>query len=141
MSAPMTLHFVVPARLDQLGEVSRRITAFLRTVPGLADDESLHYNIDLAVDEIVVNIIEHGYGATPGTIRFTVTADDDRVTVETVDYGRRFDPDNVPAPDLDHAQVGGYGLFLVHQLMDEVHYRHDAARGANHWRLTRRRNG
>ena len=55
--------------------------------------------------------------------------------VDLFDQGRSFDLANVPQPDLDSAPIRGYGLFLVHELMDDVNYTSNHER--NHWRLVK----
>ena len=55
--------------------------------------------------------------------------------VDLFDQGRSFDLANVPQPDLDSAPIRGYGLFLVHELMDDVNYTPNHER--NHWRLVK----
>src|SRR5205085_253196 len=49
------------------------------------------------------------------------------------DWGRRFNPDDVPAPDilssLEERQAGGLGIYLMNQLMDEVHFVFDDDNG------------
>jgi len=45
-----------------------------------------------------------------------------------MDAAPRFDPLSVPEPDLDsdleNRRIGGLGIFLIRQLMDEVSYRY-----------------
>jgi serine/threonine-protein kinase RsbW len=84
-------------------------------------------NLKLAVEEACVNIIEHGYtGTIPGMIEVTFQASDQQVSIGIVDFGRRFDPTIHPPPDTssewDQRPVGGLGVFLMMQLMDEVRY-------------------
>ena len=47
-------------------------------------------------------------------------------TIEITDFGKSFDPELVPNPDLqkyiDQGRVGGLGMFLMKTLMDEVKY-------------------
>lgn len=42
------------------------------------------------------------------------------------DFGHAFEPDEAPAPDvkagLEGREVGGFGLFIIYQTMDEVEY-------------------
>jgi serine/threonine-protein kinase RsbW len=58
----------------------------------------------------------------------------DCVTVIRVrDWGMSFDPDSVPEPNVDapleERTLGGLGIFLIKQYMDEVHFSGDSERG------------
>ncbi|MDR3610553.1 MAG: ATP-binding protein [Ignavibacteriaceae bacterium] len=84
-------------------------------------------NIILAVDEACTNIIKHAYKYSPdGRIIITLKPDKKTFTVEIIDYGKSFDPNIVPNPDLqkyvDQGRVGGLGMYLMKTLMDEVKY-------------------
>ena len=98
------------------------------------------YGIQLAVQEVCANIVEHAYGGTPGgRIQVLVWLDmlSRELVVELRDTASSvFDPDDVPDPALDSLQSRGYGLFLARSLMDEVTYH--ACPGDNCWRLMRR---
>lgn len=83
----------------------------------------------LAVDEAVSNVMEHGYeGRTDGMIEVEVDVTAAaRVEVRIRDAGRRFDPAAAspvaPRPGAHgELRTRGYGLVLIHRLMDEVRY-------------------
>jgi len=103
----------------------------------LPDRASAIYNIQLAAQEVCVNIVEHAYGPDRDGARIDVTLtlerSPDRMIVDVEDTGRPFDPAAVADPDLNGAQVHGYGLFLMRALMDEVVYTPHAQ--GNRWRL------
>lgn len=89
------------------------------------DDEN---KIILAVDEAVTNIIEHGYDeGVEGAIEIEIEMDERQFKIVIRDNGRVFNPDSIPAPDLqEHVRSGrkkGLGVFLMRQIMDEVRYR------------------
>jgi serine/threonine-protein kinase RsbW len=83
--------------------------------------------VQLAVDEAATNVVQHAYDpATPGDLTLSWACDGNRFTIALRDYGRQFDPQNVPPPDitspLEERQVGGLGLYLITRLMDEVRF-------------------
>ena len=89
--------------------------------------EAIVENIILAVDEACTNIIKHAYKLSPeGEINIKVDYDEDRFTVSIIDYGKSFDPNRVPLPDLQkyyrEHRVGGLGMYLMKSLMDDVTY-------------------
>jgi serine/threonine-protein kinase RsbW len=79
------------------------------------------------VEEACTNIVKHAYGDDGcGDIEFTCIIADDGLTVILVDQGCPFDTDCVPQPDLETGlelrKLGGWGLYLMRQLMDEVRF-------------------
>ena len=81
----------------------------------------------LALDEVVSNVIRHGYGpGGAGEIDVRAEFDDDRVRLEVCDAAKQFNPLLFPEPDLsipiERRSRGGLGIFLVRKLMDRVDY-------------------
>lgn len=84
-------------------------------------------NIILAVDEACTNIIKHAYKLSPqGEIIVRIDYDETKFTVTIIDYGKSFEPNKVPLPDLQkyyrEHRVGGLGMYLIKSLMDDVEY-------------------
>ena len=96
-------------------------------------DERRIYDLQLAVDEACANVVQHGYGGQGGEIEIAVERDEEEVRVTLRDWGTSFDPQAVPAPDvtasLEQRRLGGLGLFLIHQVMDDVSFEFDAEGG------------
>jgi serine/threonine-protein kinase RsbW len=84
-------------------------------------------NIILAVDEACTNIIKHAYKLSPqGEIIIKIDYDDEKFIITIIDYGKSFEPESIPQPDLrkyyrEH-RVGGLGMYLMKSLMDDVKY-------------------
>lgn len=96
-------------------------------------DPALATSFELAFDEILANVMSYAYDdAGEHAIEVACHWDGRTLRAEVVDDGRPFDPLAVSEPDvsasLDEREVGGLGLFLVRQLMDEVAYRRDGDR-------------
>lgn len=108
----------------------RDARAFLLEAARLAGlDEACLHDVVVALSEACSNAYRHGYaGRTDGRIELHVAWDEERFTVRVRDWGERFDPRAVAAPDLDEPREGGYGVFLMRNLMDELRYR-DAGDG------------
>ena len=90
-------------------------------------DEDAAYDLKLAVDEACTNVVQHGYaGMNPGSIMLDLTVKDGEVEVRLTDFGHPFEPSSAPMPDitvpLEERPLGGFGLFLIYQTMDEVDY-------------------
>ena len=83
------------------------------------------YAVKLAVDEACTNIIEHGYGGEGiGKIECSYHYDSRALTIELRDWGKKFNPGEVPKPDynvpLEKLKPRGAGLYLMRQLMDDI---------------------
>ncbi len=91
-----------------------------------ASQETL-YAIDMAIEELVTNIIKYGFDDTnTHSIQISVTVASDYVILGIMDDGHFFDPTAAPAPDLslslEEMPIGGLGLHLVRTMVDEMHY-------------------
>lgn len=98
--------------------------------------------VRLAVEEAVMNLIEHAYaGMPPGPIGVSVDAGPERIVVTVEDRARPFDPAAAPRPDLDASceerPIGGLGWHLIRELMDEIRY--ESEDGLNRLTLVKRR--
>ena len=131
----------VPGRFDRLEQISKFIEqAGLEA--GL--DDTTICRCQLAVDEACTNIIEHAYeGEGRGDIEIACEAEPGELTITIEDQGKPFDPDLVPAPNLNTSledmQVGGLGLYFMRQVMDAVEFSYQD--GSNKLVLVKRRDG
>lgn len=120
-----------PVRIVKLRIGSRR--EFLDSVHSLSEHliEEVGFSADdtywmvTAVREAVTNAVIHGNKEQPGTrvdVVFELAEECIRITV--VDQGDGFDPDSLPDPvSKEHLMdASGRGVFLMHQLMDDVTY-------------------
>ena len=98
-------------------------------------DEAHITRIELALHEICVNVVEHSYaGDESGSIDVAGWFEPDGdLRLEVTDHGRPFTSDLAAAATPAAPQVRGYGLALVHQLVDDVTYRR--LDGTNVWGL------
>jgi serine/threonine-protein kinase RsbW len=117
-----------------LESVPRAIDCVTEWAQRAGFDERALYEIQLAVDEACANVVDHAYqGADPGDIEVSCCLDDQILTVQVRDWGKGFDLTSVEEPDLDapleERTLGGLGLFLVRQVMDDVQFRSDPELG------------
>ncbi|HEV7993250.1 MAG TPA: ATP-binding protein [Gemmatimonadaceae bacterium] len=90
-------------------------------------DPDIRFDVRLATEEVVTNVIEHGYAGMPtGPVTVRFQCEPARVIVTVDDLARPFDPALVPRPDtaapIEQRRSGGLGWHLVHQIMDEVRH-------------------
>ena len=93
----------------------------------------LRYHLLVSIEEILTNIIKYGFdeeGVHP--IHITFRHINEKVEMEFEDRGREFNPLEIAEPDLDtpieNRQLGGLGIHLVRQMMDETKYRREGDR-------------
>ena len=95
--------------------------------------------INLAVEEIFVNIASYAYNPETGkaTVRVEVSDEPVSVTITFVDHGVPYDPLAKEDPDVslsaEERGIGGLGIFLTKQIMDDVSYEY--AHGQNILRI------
>lgn len=97
------------------------------------DDKAL-CQIQLAVDEACANVVNHAYkGMEPGDMEVSCHLDDQYLVICIQDWGRSFNPEAIPEPDvhapLEERPLGGLGLFLIRQIMDKVRFTFDPKQG------------
>ncbi len=92
------------------------------------------YAVNLALEEILVNVISYGYaddGEHQIIVRFDVDAGD--FVTEIEDDAKPFNPLETPPPDVEaplaEKPLGGLGIHLTRTMMDSVAYRRE--RGKN----------
>lgn len=84
--------------------------------------------IDIAVEELFVNIAHYAYHPEVGpvTIRVEVQQEPLAVTVTFIDHGVPYDPLAKEDPDItlsaEERQIGGLGIFMVKKSMDDIAY-------------------
>jgi serine/threonine-protein kinase RsbW len=113
----------MPADSEAIGAAVDSITA---TLERLEVPEQKRFEIALAVQEALANAVVHGCGNDPSKqVRCRLQSDPQgRIVIIVTDPGPGFSPDVAPDPKrsenlyTDH----GRGVYLIRQLMDEVHF-------------------
>jgi sigma-B regulation protein RsbU (phosphoserine phosphatase) len=88
-------------------------------------DKEIQGEIEIAVEEIFLNIANYAYGPDSGNIAIFLSAAD-KITIRFEDTGMPYNPLDKAEPDLDkpimERDIGGLGVFLVRKLMDNIEY-------------------
>ena len=115
-----TRELVLPNEPMRVPEVRRFVAAFLADLRAPVEVSS---EILLAVGEVAANAYRHGRrGEGRSEVRVRCSFDHSTVTITVADDGPGFDPALMEAADLpDRFASGGRGLYLIRELMDEVH--------------------
>lgn len=91
------------------------------------------FEINLGLDELFTNIISYGFkDNSEHHIRFSLAKYKETLVVEVEDDGVPFNPLEVGSPevseDLDSVSIGGLGIHLVRNMMDDVDYQRIAGK-------------
>ena len=130
MEATETVTLQVPSKTRYLSLVGACVVEVCRRVEGLPDPEQATYDVQLAVNEAVVNAIEHAQSDRPhGQVKVVFSLLPRRLEIDIYDWGEGLDLAAIAEPDLEELHEGGYGLMIVKKLMDEVSYHRDPVRG------------
>lgn len=103
------------------------------TTSGLANRMGFNYDdiedLKVAISEAVTNVVTHAYKKDEmGEITVGFGVYEDRLEVMIADYGDSFNLADVkdkigpydPSESIENVYEGGFGLFLIHTLMDKV---------------------
>lgn len=111
-----------PAKLDKLHAMLEFIINYANTI-NFEHNQIL--KIELAMEEAIVNIINYAYAKRHGFIEVHCgTLDKGGICVVLKDQGVAFNPLEQADPQ-GHENIGGYGLFLIRNVMDEIKYKRE----------------
>ncbi|MGI6069840.1 MAG: ATP-binding protein [Blautia sp.] len=124
-----TKELIVPAKLDELPKVLEFID---RELERLECSMKTQMQIDIAVEEIYVNIAHYAY--QPGMegdakICCAVGGEPLKVSIQFIDNGIPYNPLEKQDPNIalsaEDRNIGGLGIFMVKKSMDNVTYNYE----------------
>ena len=138
----------VPAFIDRLQQVLAQIAGFLEQEGCPENERRL---IEISAEELITNIVSYAYGKYPG-----ISRENGQVQVEYgvnllpegekqadicfIDQGKPFNPFAREDPDLtlslEERPVGGLGIYMVKQFMDDIGYEYKEGRNVTVIRKT-----
>ena len=105
-----------------------RLAIFIEQVAEESNlDPETTMNLTLALEEVVSNVILYAYPQKMGEdITITAQLDGGTLVFTITDKGEEFDPTKVEEADVtldaEDRQIGGLGIFIVRNIMNEVTY-------------------
>ena len=82
--------------------------------------------IEIAAEEIFVNIASYAYGTDTGSATVRFSMDGNTATVTFMDNGIQYNPLEKPDPDVTlpaaERSIGGLGIYMVKKSMDDMSY-------------------
>ncbi len=113
--------------VGQLSEVARVAAAFADFATAQGVPTEVRRSLQVVLDDLLANVVNHGLAARDdGEATVEVASTGEALVVTISDNGPPFDPFARAAPDttlsIEERQIGGLGIHLVRQMMDEVSY-------------------
>lgn len=116
----------VPAELDRVYEVQDFVNAALEEYDC---DLKAQMQIEIAVEELFVNIAHYAYPNGKGGAEVSVGVEDGVASITFRDTGIPYDPLAREDPDVklkaEDRSIGGLGIYMVKKSMDEMLYRYE----------------
>ena len=122
----------IPSYGKELSCILKQLYNMLSFIRAFA--ERLHFSqdllskIELACEEALVNVISYAFSGQKGVIEIRCIELSNRgIKIVIQDNGMHFNPltevkEVDPATSLENRNLGGYGVFLLRHVMDEVDY-------------------
>ena len=89
-------------------------------------DNKFQTQMDIVVEEIYVNICSYAYPDSVGDAALELAVEGDKLMLTFTDSGFAYNPLEREEPDItlsaQEREIGGLGIFMVRQIMDEVTY-------------------
>ena len=127
----------VLANVDNIDEVMEFVTEELEQ---LKCSLKVQTQIETAVEELFVNIATYAYNPDegPATVRVEVEKDPPAISITFIDQGVPYDPLAKADPDVtlsaEDRQIGGLGIFMVKESMDDIDYEYKDGKNILHIR-------
>jgi serine/threonine-protein kinase RsbW len=117
----LTLHFL--RKLDYLHLTAGVARLVCETVKEPELPKTFVDEVELAVSEACTNAIRHvAKDDALGRVGISFQVYESLLVIEVKDQGKGFEINDVPLPEFDQHPEGGYGLYIIRTVMDEVHY-------------------
>lgn len=123
--------FHVDSNVENIPSVKKFVLSELEK---LGCTERLMMQMKMAVDELFANISFYAYdsGTGPVTVQFDFEETSSAAVLTFIDEGKPYNPLEADEPDVeleaDLRPIGGLGIFLVRNLMDDMLYEYKDGR-------------
>lgn len=118
----MHISQTIPSRLELIPDL---ISSMMEKLYHLPLDEYTVFNIKLAIQEAVINAVEHGNKLNPElSVVVDISADARNLAIQVTDQGEGFDYKSIPDPtDPGNIEkLRGRGIFLIQYVMDKMEF-------------------
>ena len=116
---------------NPIKDKTAEIIEYLMLSPDMPEDEDLRFKLRLSIEETVENVVQYAYKDGIGWMEVGTALEKNgfALTITLKDAGKPFNPLEKEDPDinlpLEEREIGGLGIYLCKQLMDDVQYRYE----------------
>ena len=112
---------------NDIAEISKLATFIEEVGEAFELTPDVIFNLNLVIEEAVVNVINYAYPKEEHqSIYLSANLHEDSIVFVLTDTGKEFDPTQAPEADItlsaEERPIGGLGIFLIRQIMNEVKY-------------------
>ena len=118
-------NYQVEAKIELIDQM---INPIISSLEEIKVDHKKIYQINLALEEILVNISKYAYPGNEGIIdiSFEISDNPKQLKVVIKDKGKDFNPLEKEDPNLDASvekrKIGGLGIYIVKNMVDDIKY-------------------
>lgn len=113
----------INSEMSEISKATEYIAGKVENLPFTPKDKN---QIEIAVDEIVCNIVSYAYDDKKGKANIMFEKNDDGIIITISDSGIEYNPLEKEDPDTtlsaEERGIGGYGIFIVKKIMDKIEY-------------------
>ena len=117
------------SRFEPIKDKCADIVEYLMSSPDIPEDDQLQFKIRLCCEEAVQNVVDYAYEEGLGYLEAGTDCKGGVLSIFLKDAGIPFNPLEHEDPDinasLDERNIGGLGIFLCKQMMDDVIYSYE----------------
>lgn len=119
----MTREMKIAAALENLEPV---LSFLNQALSEFGVSKGTRIELDVAVEELFVNIAHYAYAPDAGDAVIRLEIDGESVSITLEDWGKPYNPLEKPDPDItlsaEERPIGGLGVYMVKESMDDVRY-------------------
>lgn len=118
------MKFTLKNKISELNKLAEELQKFSS---GNNLSNEVLFDINLALDELVTNIISYGFDDNDEHLIFiTILRNENSIEILLEDEGKEFNPLEQETPDLgkpiEEREIGGLGIYFVRKKMNEIIY-------------------
>ena len=127
-------------RFEPISGKTAEIIEALMASDDMPLNDELRFKLRLCVEEAVANVVDYAYEGGNGFVEVGTYIKGKELFITLEDSGKPFNPLEKEDPDItlsaEDRPIGGLGIFLCKQLMDEMAYAYENGRN----KLTMKKN-
>ena len=105
-------------------EIDTFISHCEEIINNATQNKNTAFKLKIALHELVVNSVEHGYQKTFGRVDFSLKKNEGNLVLEVSDHGKGFDFKSVDfdkkSTSLEEINARGWGLLIINRLVEKM---------------------